>query len=205
MAILIVDPYMEDRLVAERRASGADRYDEVWEGVYMMTPVPNTEHQRIVGRLTSLLLEIIDLPGLGEVCPGVNLTRRDIKDWTQDFRVPDVAVLLYDGTGQDCDSHWRGAADFLVEVTSPGDKSREKIPFYSQLGVGEVLLVDRAPWSLELLRLQDGELKSIGRSTTEKSDVLHSTKVSLTFQLLPGEPRPRIQVEHAESGRSWTV
>lgn len=205
MAILIVDPFMEDRLVAERRASGADRYDEVWEGVYVMTPVPNTEHQRLVGRLTSILLEIIDLPGLGEVCPGVNLTRRDIEDWTQDYRVPDVAVLLYDGGGEDCDTHWQGGVDFLVEVTSPGDKSREKIPFYSQLGVRELLLVDRDPWSLEHYRHQKGQLDKVAQSTLDADDVLSSTVVPLTFQILPGDPRPQIQVEHSESGRSWMV
>ena len=50
MAILITDPWLEERLIMQREASGANRYDEVWEGVNMMTPIPNTEHQRIVAR-----------------------------------------------------------------------------------------------------------------------------------------------------------
>ena len=80
MAMLVLDPYVEDHLVAQRKASGADRYDEVWERIYMMTPIPNTEHQFLLGRLTALLLEVIGGPKRGIVCPGVNLSRADIED-----------------------------------------------------------------------------------------------------------------------------
>ena len=205
MAILVADPYIENRLLAERKTSGADRYDERWEGVYMMTPVPNTEHQRIAARLTSILLETIDWPALGDVCAGVNLADRDVEDWTQDYRVPDVAVLLCDGNGEDRDTHWRGAVDFLIEITSPGDHTREKISFYSRLGIGELLVVDRQSWTLELFRHEEDELKQVGRSNMETGDVLHSNKVPLTFQLVPGKSRPQIEVEHVESGRRWTV
>ena len=205
MATLVTDPWLEERLKAEREASGADRYDEVWEGVYMMTPVPNTEHQYLVARFTSLFLEVIGAPDRGIVCPGVNLSPPDIEDWTQDYRVPDVAVLLRGSHGEDCDTHWRGGVDFLVEVTSPGDKSREKLPFYSQLGVRELLLVDRDPWTLELYRHQQGRLRKVSQSNLDASEVLTSMAVPLTFQLLPGDPRPQIKVTHFDSGRCWTV
>ena len=205
MSVLVDDPYVAERLLAERRASGADRYDEVWEGIYMMTPIPNTEHQRIVGRLSSILSEIIDWRGLGEVCPGVNLTDEDIEDWTQDFRVPDVAVLLHEGRGKDCDTHWRGGIDFLIEVVSPGDRTREKVPFYSRLGVVELLVVDRDPWAIELYRRQDDRLQMVGRSTPEADQVLASQSVGLTFRLVAGAPRPTIEVIHVAGGRSWMV
>jgi hypothetical protein len=48
MAIFITDPAIEEHLLAAREASGADRYDEVWEGVHMMAPMPNDEHQLVV-------------------------------------------------------------------------------------------------------------------------------------------------------------
>lgn len=205
MTMLVLDPYVEGRLVAERKASGADRYDEVWEGVYMMTPIPNTEHQRIVARLTSILLEIIDWPELGEVCAGVNLSRADIEDWTQDYRVPDVAVLLHGSRGEDCDTHWRGGVDFLVEVTSPGDRAREKIPFYSRIGVVELLLLDRQSWTLELYRREKDELQKVGQSDVDGDEALASAAVPLTFQLVSGQRRPQIKVTHVESGRDWMV
>ena len=204
MTIFVDDPYTEDRLLAERQASGADRYDEVWEGIYMMTPIPNDEHQDIVMELAGILLISVGWEGLGRVRPGVNLSDR-ADDWKQDYRVPDVAVFLRDGKAENCDSYWRGAADFLVEVTSPGDRTRKKIPFYSRLGVVELLVVDRGAWVLELYRRQDDRLQMVGRSSLNADEVLTTQTVPLTFRMVSGTPRPQIEVIHVESGRSWMV
>jgi Uma2 family endonuclease len=125
--------------------------------------------------------------------------------WKQNYREPDVAVLLRSTKAVDCGTHWRGAADFLVEIISPGERTREKIPFYSSLGVVELLIVDRDPWALELYRHQDGQLTKIGQSTLAAREVLTSQTVGLTFQLLPGETRPQIQVTHPASGREWNI
>lgn len=38
MATLITDPWLEERIRAQREAIGADRYDEVWEGVLRNSP-----------------------------------------------------------------------------------------------------------------------------------------------------------------------
>jgi len=204
MAMLLTDPWLEERLKAERKAVGADRYDEVWEGVYMMAPMPNSEHQSIVIQLSSILQEVIGWSGLADVFPGINLSARD-EDWEHDYRVPDVAVFLKSGSAVNCDTHWRGAADFLVEITSPEDRTREKIPFYSRLGVRELLVVERQPWRLELYRHQSGELKEVSRCVPDSSHLLRSESVPLTFQLVPGGPRPQIKVTHADSGREWMV
>ncbi len=167
-----------------------------------MSPLPSNEHQRLVLRLSRILGELIDDAGLGLVFPGVNLTALDAS-WEQDFREPDVAVFLNDTKAINRGTHWQGAADFLVEIISPGERTREKIPFYSRLGVVELLVIDREPWSLELYRQQDGQLTMAGRSTLAAPDVLRSQTVGLGFQLLPGDPRPQIQVTHAASGRQW--
>jgi Uma2 family endonuclease len=204
MTTLITDPLLEERVKNERKAWGADLYDEVWEGVYVMTPIPNDEHQEIVSRLVSILEEIVGWPGLGKVRPGVNLTDQK-EDWEHDYRIPDVAVFLRGGSAENCDTHWRGAADFLVEITSPNDRTREKIPFYSRLGVVELLLVDRQTWTLELYQQREGQLKQVGQSTLAEGDLLASAAVPLTFQLLAGEPRPHIAVTHVGSGRRWLV
>ena len=204
MAILVTDPWLEERLKAEREASGADRYDEVWEGVYMMTPMPNSEHQQMVSRFVAILEDVVGFPRLGDVFPGVNLSDRD-DDWEHNYRVPDVAVFLRGGSAVNCDTHWRGAADFLVEITSPEDRTREKTPFYSRLGVRELLVVERRPWRLELYRHHSGELKEASRSVPDSSRPLHSESVPLTFQLVHGDPRPQIKVTNVDSGREWMV
>ena len=47
MVALIQDPQLEQELIAKRRETGADRYDEVWEGVYVMSPTAT-----MIGRRT---------------------------------------------------------------------------------------------------------------------------------------------------------
>jgi len=204
MTILVTDPSLEERLILERKNAGADRYDEVWEGVYVMTPMPNVEHQEFVTGLASIFQEIVVWPRLGKVCAGLNLSDRD-DDWEHDYRVPDVAVFLNETRAENLDTHLRGAVDFLVEVTSPGDRTREKLPFYGRLGVRELLVVDRQTWALELYAFQSGALQKRGRCTLETGDTLRSTILPLTFRLVAGEPRPQIEVTQTEGGRSWLV
>ncbi len=204
MAVMVLDPYVEEQILAERAGSDGDQYDEVWEGVYIVTPLPNIEHQDIVGEFHSILRDVIRGTGLGQVFPGVNLSDRD-EGWKENFREPDVAVFLHEGKAINCGTHWRGPADFLVEIISPGERTRDKIPFYSSIGVVELLIVDRDPWALELYRHQAGQLVAVGRSTLANPDVLASGTTGLTFQLLPGDPRPKIEVKQPASDRTWTT
>ena len=189
MAMLVTDPFLEERLKLQRKEWGADRYDEVWEGVYVMSPIPNVEHQDIVASFTAIFKEIIGWSGLGVVLPGVNLTERE-DDWEFDYRVPDVAVALKGGQVEDRDTHWRGAADLLVEITSPGDRTRQKIPYYGRLGVRELWVVDRSTWTLELYRWRNGGLQLAGQSSLETPNVLQSEVVPLRLRLVPGTNRP---------------
>jgi Uma2 family endonuclease len=202
MAIMVLDPYMEEQVLALRVGSDGDQYDEVWEGVYIVTPLPNNNHQVLVGEIAYVLGEAVGRPGLGQVFPGVNLSDRNA-GWEKNFREPDVAVFLCGGRAIDRGTHWQGAADFLVEIISPGERTREKIPFYSGIGVVELLVIDREPWSLELYRNENGQLTKVGQSTLAVPDAIEAKTVGLTFQLLPSEPRPQIQATHLASGRQW--
>jgi Uma2 family endonuclease len=204
MATLVTDPQLEEQLLAQRRAWGADHHDEVWEGTYIMTPLPNDDHQEFVSRLGHVLETVIGDEGLGRVRPGVNLTdRRD--NWTHNYRCPDVVVFLNDTKATNYGSYWQGPADFLVEIVSPGDLTYEKLPFYQGLGVREVFIIDRDPWKLELYRHDGVGLTLVGRSSAESDAILASAVVPLQFRLVPGQPRPRIQVAHPESGRHWDI
>jgi Uma2 family endonuclease len=204
MATLITDTRLEERLKEERRARGVDRHDEVWEGVYFMAPLPNNEHQEIVGRLVSIFEFVVGWPGLAKVFPGVNLAGLS-ENWEHDYRAPDIAVFRRDTQSRSCDTHWRGGADFVVEVTSPGDRSREKIPFYDSIGVRELLIIDRKPWTLELYRHQAGRLEIGGRSSPNDGEILVSQLLPLRFRLLAGEPRPGIEVVYVANDQTWTV
>jgi Uma2 family endonuclease len=202
MATLIADPGVEERLIAERRAKGADRKDEVWEGVYIVMPDPNVEHQRLVMRLGVVFCEVVNPPVGGEVFPGLNLSDRG-EDWKYNYRCPDVAVSLSGNTARVFEAHICGPADFLVEIVSPNDKTRDKVDFYGGLGVRELLVIDRQPWSLELYRRSGNELVPAGRSTAAHSDVVSSAVLPLSFQLFPAQPRAEIRIAEIGGLRTW--
>jgi hypothetical protein len=45
MVMLVAEPHLEEQLRRERKESGADRFDEVWEGVYHVSPIPPAQLQ----------------------------------------------------------------------------------------------------------------------------------------------------------------
>jgi Uma2 family endonuclease len=204
MVMLVAEPYLEEQLRRERKESGADRFDEVWEGVYHVSPIPNIEHQLIVGRLCAIFQAVLDAGGLGTAFPGVNVSDRE-QGWTDNYRGPDVAVVLKGSRAKDCGTHWCGGPDLLVEVVSPEDRSREKLAFYAQIGVSELLIVDRDPWALELYHLEHGHLKLLARSTPNDPVQLQSRVVPLNFRLIPGDARPVIEVAHRDGRQTWRI
>lgn len=204
MAALIADSRLERDLIAERRAAGADRWDEVWDGVYILVPLPNLEHQEIVGRLVAILQLIVGLTGHTKVYPGVNVSDRE-EDWNSNYRCPDVAVYLQGTTAENRGTQWLGRPDFAVAVVSEDDRVWDKLPFYESVGVRELLIVDREPWGLELYRRLDGRLQLVARSTLDAPERLRSDVAPLAFRLQPGAERPAIEVSRADGTESWTV
>jgi Uma2 family endonuclease len=203
MPTLINNPVLEEALIADRRERGIDKYDEVWEGVYVMAPIANNEHQNIQGKLSTIFSLIIDFPGLGSVFPAANVSDQP-DDWTQNYRCPDVLVFLNDNPAEDRGTHWLGGPDFAVEIVSRWDRSREKIDFYSRVGVRELLIIDRDPWQLELFRLTEGRLQSAAIATESNALLIQSQVVPITLQLVHGEKRPAIAVT-SRDGQSWSI
>jgi Uma2 family endonuclease len=204
MAALIQDVDLSRQLIAERRRLGHDRFDEVWEGVYVMNPLPNNEHQELQGHLNSLLQTVVWESQLGRVMPGANISDRQA-GWKKNYRCPDVVVFLRGSKAIDCDTFWFGGPDFAVEIASPGDRSREKLEFYAKVGTRELLLVDRKPWALELYRLDSEKLLRVARSTLAKRDWLTSEVVPLKWRLTAGKTRPEIEAVHTSSRKKWRV
>jgi hypothetical protein len=68
-----------------------------------------------------------------------------------------------------------------------------------------LLLIDRYPWSLELYRHNGNELALAGQSSADRSDVFASTVLSLSFQLVPAQPRPEIHIAELVGERSWVA
>jgi Uma2 family endonuclease len=204
MATIIQDRDTERRMIARRRRLGHDKFDEVWNGVYVMAPMANIEHQNVVSGLNTLLDIVIRWPKLGHVMPGTNVSDRRV-DWKKNFRCPDVAVFLKDTQAVNCDTHWFGGPDFAIEVASPKERIKKKLGFYAKVGTSELLILDRYPWSLSLCRLTDGELRLVGTSSISASEWLTSSVVPLSFRLIDGVERPRIEVLHSDGKQTWIV
>src|ERR1019366_895911 len=93
MSVLICDELVGRDFIEQRKALGIDGHDEVWEGVYVVAPLANNEHQAMMFRLVVALAEVFPAPSDVRVFPGVNVSDRD-EGWMQNFRVPDVAVFF---------------------------------------------------------------------------------------------------------------
>ena len=204
MTTLITDRHLERSLIRRRRMRGADRYDEVWDGVYIMNAYPNIEHQSLVGRLTSILLFLIEDQKLGMVLPGCNVSDRPQK-WKENYRCPDVVVFLNTTQAINKKSHWFGRPDLAVEIISPNDRSREKLDFYAKAGTRELLLLDRDPWSLELYRFDGGVPALVMRSDVESGTTLETQVVPLLWRLVAGTDRPVVEVSKLDGSQMWTA
>ena len=204
MNILATTYKLKRKLFENRRANGGDRYDEVWDGVYVMSPLADSNHQRLAGRLGTILDIVLGLTGMAEVFPGINVSDRE-KGWKQNYRIPDVAVLFPGGRGRIAEALCVGGPDFVVEIMSRGDRSRQKRGFYAAIGVRELLIVDRRPWGIELYRLDEGKLNLVGKSTRDEPQILVSEVVPLRFRLIDEQGEPKIEVVHRDGEPVWVV
>lgn len=128
-------------VAAFRRKTGADRRDEIWEGVLHMVPMPNSDHQDLEGAMESWL-RIRWVPTCrGRVYHEVNLA--SVGGWPDNYRIPDLLMLLPARRHINKNDYFEGAPDVVVEIRSPGDESYEKLSFYKALGVPEVWIIDR--------------------------------------------------------------
>lgn len=201
---LILDEQLAEKIRQERAESGIDRFDEVWEGVYVMAPIANNEHQDFSTKLATVFCTKIDFEKLGSTYAGINVSDR-VRNWSHNFRIPDVAVFLNDTLATNHGTFWHGGPDFAVEIASKKDRTREKLDFYAKVKTSELLIVDRDPWRLELLRLDGDKLASVGVATVDSGDTLASKAIPFTFALQAGQPRPMIRVTHAEDGSGWDI
>ena len=131
MRTLVLEPPPElQSWLERRRALGQDLYDEVWEGEYVVAPAPRPAHadlQYQIGIVVEPLARAAGLRGHGPI----NIGDPD------DYRVPDQSFLR-----ERPQRAFVSTAAIVVEITSPGDKTWDKPPFYFARGVEELLIVD---------------------------------------------------------------
>lgn len=137
VTVIPLEDVPED-LLAERRKLGLDQFDEVWNGVLHMNPSPSRRHARVAVVLFRALDAVAAEAGL-EVLWEHNLIPFHEPGWN-DYRIPDLMVF---GPEVSQERGVQGAPELVVEIRSPGDDSYRKLPFYEEIGAGEVLIIDR--------------------------------------------------------------
>jgi Uma2 family endonuclease len=203
--VLILDPELARALIVERQMKGIDKYDEVWEGVYVMPATASNPHQDLVGSLTAILTQLIVVPQRGRVQPGANVSDRRA-DWESSHRCPDVVVVLKGSRAVDCKTHWFGGPDFLIEIQSPHDETEQKIHFYSRIGVGELLIIDGSTRRLRLYRHDGQQLAFVEPAEFEGQKWLVSDVVPLAFRRKAARGNPRTELRRIDGQPgSWTV
>jgi hypothetical protein len=149
MRTLFLEPLPSgiEEILERRRSWGADKFDEVWEGVYhAATPLATSGWvARVREELRKAIEPVAQQAGLQM------LGRFGIGEWDTDYRVPDGG--LHRGPGWDMCTP---TAALVIEVVSRGDETWEKLPFYAAHHVDELLIVDPQQRSVSWLAL-DGE------------------------------------------------
>lgn len=165
-----------EELLAERRRTGADRRDEVWNGVLHMVPAPSFWHQRFGGELYVVLKSLLQDRGLLVVYE-VSIHRPGTKS---DYRTPDLVVCRPEHASE---RGVEGVAALAVEILSPDDETYEKVPFYESVGVEELLVLDPKSRKAELF-VRRGE--RLLPALPDDAGTLRSPTLGVSFTLVPG-------------------
>lgn len=136
-----------------RRRTGADRWDEMWDGVLHMPPMPNFDHQGLAFDLAVWLRHNWSQLNQGRVWVDVNVASPG--GWPNNYRVPDIVLMTRLHKRQILGSHMEGPPLVAVEIRSPSDETYEKLLFYAELGTPEVWIIHRDSREIELLILSE--------------------------------------------------
>lgn len=149
-----VMPDIPPEILKWRQRTGADQFDEMWEGVLHMAPAPTRRHQDLQGSLFMYLQNYWARPLGAKVYCQINVA--SIGGWPEDYRIPDLVLLTPERFCIDKDSYFEGPPSVAVEIRSPNDESYEKLSFYEALGIPEVWIIDRDTKQPELYILRSG-------------------------------------------------
>jgi len=200
MPALLLEEFEIEQVLEHRKKCGSYRWVEVWDGTYVVPPLPDNCHAELSGLLVRAFGEALAESG-ARYHGHINISDRN-RDWLTNVRCPDAAVFLPGNRARDRRTHYQGGPDLLVEILMPGDMSRDKLDFYAKVGTREVLIVDRDPWRLELYRLSRGRLRLRGTSAPGRES-LASKITPFAFQLVRGRQQHKLKIINTHTGQEW--
>ena len=176
-----VMPEVPQHILQWRKRTGADQWDEVWEGVLHMPPAPNREHQELEGALERWLWAHWAEPQGARVYHQINVA--SVGGWPHDYRIPDLVLLTPDRFHIDHNEYFEGAPTVVVEIHSSGDEAHDKMPFYAELGVPEVWVIDRGSKVPEVYALAGDRYE---RQAPDHEGWIHSSAANVQLREHPG-------------------
>jgi len=153
-AVMAVVP---PHILESRKKTGAHQYDEMWDGVLHMPPVPNFDHQNLESYLEGYLRKYWGKPNEAIVVHQINVA--SIGGWPKNYRIPDLVLVKPERFAINHNEYFEGAPNLVVEIHSLGDESYDKLPFYRDLGVDEVWIIHRDTKVPEIHALKRGPYK----------------------------------------------
>jgi len=120
-----------EAMIARRHSLGQDRFDEVWNGEYHMSPGPTGPHAMVDSELGVLLYPLAKAAGLYAT------TAFNLGDGPDEFRVPDGGYHRAIPAGA-----WIPTAAIVVEILSPDDEAYAKFDFYAAHCVDEIIVAE---------------------------------------------------------------
>ena len=177
-----VMPEVPRQILDLRKGTGADRWDEMWEGVLHRRPMPSRRHQELEGALERWLWTHWAQPQGNRVYHQINVASPG--GWPNDYRIPDLVLLTRDRFPIDRDEYFEGPPTAVVEIRSPGDETDEKLPFYGRIGVPEVWIIDRDTKAPEIHVLRG---RAYERQSPAADGWLLSPATGVQLRAEPGE------------------
>jgi Uma2 family endonuclease len=188
---------VSEALLQQRKQTGADQYDEMWDGVLHMPPVPNRRHMDLEFVLEAYLRQIWVPTHAAQVYHEINVAAID--GWPKNYRVPDLVILLPERYGIDHNEYFEGGPNVVVEIHSPGDEAYEKLPFYADLGVTEVWIIDRDTCEPEIYQLRRNRYK---KKTAAADGWLQSAETGLELRREDGD---KLGIRLVGDEKTWQV
>ncbi len=144
------------------------RYEIIDGVLFLITPTPSPQHQRVGFRIAKRLSVYIEDTNLGEVF----IAPVDVELVPKTIVQPDVFILLKTSTAEITAKRIKGVPDLAVEVSSPGTVGHDrsgKQKAYEHAGVREYWFVDPLAHTIEILILKGKAYTSLGVFSEEQT------------------------------------
>ena len=151
-----------------------------------MVPQPSFSHQQLASDLNHFLWPLARAAGLRTV-PETGLY--DPIAGQRNYRVPDLLVV-----DPDCATERgvEGRAEIVIEILSPNDESREKLPFYAKHASQEVWLIHPKTRVVEVYVLRAGTYAAV---EADPDGSLRAPRLGLVLRTVAG---PKLRIEWAD-------